>query len=134
MSPDAKALLEAALKISEQAYAPYSDFAVGAALLGANGITYSGCNIENASYGLTICAERVAMGCAIADGCREFTALALAGGDNRAITPCGACLQVLSEFCSPEMPIYSAPQKGIPLELKLSDCLPLTFGAADIKG
>ena len=95
-------LLAAAIDIREQAYAPYSKFLVGAALLTEDGQIISGCNVENASYGLTICAERNAVFAAVAQGHRQFQAIALAttGG----ATPCGACRQVLAEFCD-DLPI-----------------------------
>lgn len=134
MNAKAKTLIEAARLSAKNAYCPYSDFSVGAALLTTTGKIFTGCNVENASFGLTICAERVALASAIAQGARQFAALALVGGENAAATPCGACLQVLAEFCSPDMPIYAAPHKrGLPLELTLSDCMPITFTAEDLK-
>lgn len=89
-------LIQAAIDARENAYAPYSKFLVGAAVLTADGQVFGGCNVENASYGLTICAERIAAGTAVAAGSREITAVAIAtpGGHS----PCGACRQVLAEF------------------------------------
>jgi cytidine deaminase len=91
-------LLHQAWEARDQAYAPYSRFAVGAALLATDGRIFTGCNVENLSYGLTICAERVAIGAAIAAGARDFLALAVVADTDVPISPCGACRQVLSEF------------------------------------
>lgn len=97
-----QALIDAALAARAHAHAPYSNFQVGAALLTTSGNIITGCNVENASYGLTICAERVAVGSAVAAGEKQFVAMAIAtpGGH----TPCGACRQVIAEF-APELPI-----------------------------
>lgn len=100
-----------AQKAAENAYAPHSDFPVGAALLGINGKVYLGCNVENASYGLTSCAERNAVFAAIVDGCRDFEALAIAGGQDAPVMPCGACRQVLAEF-APTLEIHTTNLKG----------------------
>jgi len=101
-----EALYSAAASARACAHAPYSKFPVGAALLGADGRIFGGCNVENASFGLTLCAERGALARAIADGARQFRALALVGGGSRLLTPCGACRQALHEF-APELAVYS---------------------------
>ncbi|MBI1979488.1 MAG: cytidine deaminase, partial [Elusimicrobia bacterium] len=93
-------LIASAKKARDRAYAPYSKFKVGAALLTASGKVFTGCNVENASYGLSICAERVAVSKAISEGEKDFRALAIAGEKGREIVPCGACLQFLIEFSS----------------------------------
>ena len=123
---DVAALVAAALAARERSYSPYSKFAVGAALLTSTGEVFTGCNVENCSYGLTICAERTAACTAVAAGRREFTALALAlsGGG----TPCGACRQFLAEF-SPNLPIYivDADAPGKIMETSLDVLLPGRF-------
>ena len=93
-------LVAAAVKSRENAYAPYSKFRVGAAVMGVDGNVYTGCNIENVSYGLTMCAERTAIYKMVSQGCTKFTAIAIAAGENPADSaPCGACRQVMGEFC-----------------------------------
>jgi cytidine deaminase len=109
MTPAAIAdLLERAAVVSAHAHCPYSQYQVGSALLGADGHIYAGCNVENASYGLTICAERNAVFQAVAAGCRAFTAVAIVSGGPAMPFPCGACRQVLAEFGSPDLPVYIA--------------------------
>ena len=127
MSPDELAKIAAGA--SSTAYAPYSKFKVGAALLTENGEIYTGCNVENASYGMSICAERVATFKAISQGERAFRAIALSTKASAA--PCGACRQVLAEFCSPDLPVYIADGGGI-RTLTLGGLLPhgFTFGAS----
>jgi cytidine deaminase len=99
-------LINLACEALKKAHAPYSDYKVGAALLCADGTVFKGCNVENASYGLTNCAERTALFSAITAGQTEFTALAVAASSEPAPFPCGACRQVLAEFCGPDFPVY----------------------------
>lgn len=103
-----KELCALALEARKTAYAPYSGCLVGAALLAKNGKVYTGCNIENASFTPTVCAERVAIFKAVSEGVREFSAIAVCGGRKEVsgeFPPCGVCRQVLAEFCSPDFPI-----------------------------
>lgn len=107
MKVDTRLLIQEALLAREHAYAPYSDFAVGAALLSSNGVIYTGCNVESASYSPTNCAERTAIFKAVSEGVREFVAIAVVGGKKGIIPqdyawPCGVCRQVLMEFCDPQ--------------------------------
>jgi cytidine deaminase len=119
-------LIQAALQVREQAYAKYSRFAVGAALLAADGRVFVGCNVENVSYGLTICAERSAVFAAVAAGQRQFNLLAIASEGG--VTPCGACRQVLAEF-APELPILliDVARPSEIVEVNLRELLPGPF-------
>ena len=118
-------LLNAALSVRERAYAPYSKFLVGAAVLAKSGKIYTGCNIENASYGLTVCAERNALFSAVGAGEREFTALCVVGDTEAPISPCGACRQVMAEFKVPR--IILANLKDDIKEYTLEELLPYGF-------
>lgn len=128
---DTKDLIKAAETAAHRAYAPYSRFSVGAALLGKDGKIYSGCNVENASYGLTICAERVAIGAAIAHGCREFSQIVIYTDTPSPTPPCGACRQVLNEF-SPNLEVVLVNPQGIVGRLTLGELLPLAFGPGNL--
>lgn len=119
-------LINTARAARERAYAPYSNFRVGAALLTAEGRLYNGCNIENASYGLTICAERVALFKAVSNGEKNFAALAVISGGAEYCTPCGACRQVLIEF-APEMDVYMCNSRGEYKRQTVAALLPLSF-------
>lgn len=120
-----QALIAAAREVRQRAYAPYSHFAVGAAVLAADGTIYSGVNVENASYGLTVCAERHAIAQMIADGQTEFVAAAVATGNG--VTPCGACRQVMIEFAG-DVPIWIvAEDTGTVRQTTLHTLLPDFF-------
>ena len=127
-------LIEAALAQLSYAYAPYSDFKVGAALLAKNGTVYTGCNIENAAYAPTNCAERTAFFKAVYDGEREFERIAIVGGPEGSpadalCAPCGICRQVMMEFCNPEtFQIILADGKNKCIQLSLKEMLPYGFG------
>src|SRR5438874_3586889 len=123
MDAQFKDLIGSALKARLQAYAPYSKFAVGAAVRCKSGAVFAGSNIENISYGLTICAERVAIGSAVATGEREFVAIAVVADTIEPIAPCGACRQFLAEF-SPDLVIVSATVAGDRKIENLSNLLP----------
>lgn len=122
-------LIEAARQALTHAHAPYSGYRVGAALLCADGTVITGCNVENASYGLANCAERTAVFSAVAAGKRDFKAIAIAAGGEPAPFPCGACRQVLAEFCPPEFPVHVAHADGY-ATMALGDLLPHTFGTS----
>jgi cytidine deaminase len=118
-------LVKKAKSAAKTSYAPYSKFYVGAALLGNNGKIYTGANIENASYGLTLCAERAAVSKALSDGCRSFAAVAAVEKKKGVVSPCGACRQFLHEF-SPEMSI-AVKKKDSAVFVPLTELLPEAF-------
>ena len=124
-------LIGMAKEAMAQAYAPYSGYFVGAALLAADGKIYTGCNIENASFSPTICAERTAFAKAVSEGQRKFSAIAVCGGKEGVIQdafpPCGVCRQVMAEFCDKDFIIYLATPSGFQ-EFTLADLLPHSFG------
>jgi len=130
MNIDWPALAQRAREASQAAYAPYSRFHVGAALLVNDGRIFSGCNVENASFGLCICAERNAVFAAVAQGARSFVALAVATSNERPVTPCGACRQVLSEF-APSFEVRCYGQAGAELATSVTELLPHAFVADD---
>lgn len=129
MNPEG--LVAKAREAMEQAYAPYSGFRVGAALLAEDGSVYTGCNVENASYGSTLCAERAAVANAVVHGARQYRALAIVTEGSRAVPPCGACRQVLSEL-SPHLHVVSEAD-GERREWSLADLLPESFDGTFLK-
>ncbi|WP_026674666.1 cytidine deaminase [Alkalihalobacterium bogoriense] len=129
---DKQNIITEAKKAMDFAYVPYSNFKVGAALLTDSGKIYRGCNIENASYGLTNCAERTAIFKAISEGDKTFTAIAVIGDTSGPISPCGACRQVLVEHCPHDMPVFLTNLQGQTTETTISKLLPGAFTAEDL--
>ena len=128
-------LIESAKMAMEQAYSPYSGYKVGAALLCADGTIYTGCNVENASFSATNCAERTAFFKAVSEGKREFVAMAICGGKDGVIEdgfpPCGVCRQVMREFCEDDFKIYLIT-KGGTQDFTLGQLLPMSFAPENI--
>ena len=125
-------LMELAKEGREKAYVPYSKFKVGAALLTTDGKVYKGCNIENSGYSMTNCAERTAMFKAVSEGERDFAAIAIVADTEGPCSPCGACRQVISEFCAPNMPVYLTNMKGDVQETTVKELLPGAFSPEDL--
>jgi cytidine deaminase len=122
-------LIEPALHVRERAHAPFSKFKVGAALLGEDGQIYTGCNVENATYGLTVCAERVAVFKAVSEGARKFRRIVVAADTNVLTPPCGACRQILWEFCG-DIEVILTNLQGKTESLRLKDLFPRPFDAS----
>ena len=122
-------LIEAALQVRERAHAPFSKFKVGAALLGEDGQIYTGCNVENATYGLTVCAERVAVFKAVSEGVHKFRRIVVAADTNVLTPPCGACRQILWEFCG-DIEVILTNLQGKTESLRLKDLFPRPFDAS----
>ena len=137
MTVDTKTLIRRAIKAMERAYVPYSGFKVGAALLTESGELYEGCNIENAAYTPSNCAERTAFFKAVSEGELKFSAICIVGGKDGVLTgytaPCGVCRQVMMEFCDPEtFRVILAVNEDDYKEFFLKDLLPMGFGPADL--
>jgi cytidine deaminase len=120
-------MFSAAEKAKQNAWAPYSKFHVGAAVLTAEGEIVSGCNVENSSYGLSVCAERNAIGRAVGEGARKISAVVVVADTEKPCPPCGTCRQVIAEFASPETPIRSRTPDGEVARYTLSELLPFAF-------
>ncbi|MDR2977789.1 MAG: cytidine deaminase [Streptococcaceae bacterium] len=128
-----KKIAEMAKEAASQAYVPYSHFPVGAAIVSQESKVFLGCNIENASFGLSNCAERTALFKAVSEGIHDFSAIYIYGETESPISPCGACRQVLSEFCDDEMPVYLLSKN---LEVKATtilELLPYHFTKKDVE-
>ena len=139
MESQIKELVKTALSMRKMSYTPYSHFNVGAALLGADGKIYTGCNIENASYTPTNCAERTAFFKAVSEGVKDFTAIAIAGGKEDAVEldycpPCGVCRQVMSEFCKDDFKIILVKSETEYKEYTLTEILPERFTPVNLLG
>ncbi|MDZ4773633.1 MAG: cytidine deaminase [Planctomycetota bacterium] len=124
-------LVQRAVEVRDRAYSPYSKIRVGAALRAADGRIFTGCNVENASYGLTLCAERSAIVKAVSEGVREFTTIAITTNRESALMPCGACRQVLLEF-SPKLRVLVVGTSGKRREMTLDQLLPEAFKPTDL--
>lgn len=129
---DVSRLIAAAQAARANAYAPYSRFPVGAALLADDGSIHTGCNVENSSYGLSCCAERHAVAAAVSGGRRRFAAVAIAADSAAPVAPCGACRQVLSEF-NPRMTVVMIARDGRTKTARLDRLLPYSFGPRSLK-
>lgn len=129
-----KELIQEAITIRSKAYVPYSNFPVGAALLTKSGKIYTGCNIENAAYPVSCCAERVAIFNAVADGESEFSEMAVAADTKRPVRPCGSCRQVMSEFFNNDMNIHLSNLHNSIKTVTVEELLPFSFQPEDLAG
>jgi len=120
-------LVKLALEAKDSAYAPYSGFHVGAALIADDGRVYTGCNVENSSYGATICAERTAIVKAVSEGAGKIRAVAVTSDSETYTVPCGSCLQVMSEFCDSDTKLYLANKNGQYIEYTFKEVYPQSF-------
>lgn len=125
-------LIQEAIEARKQAYTPYSHFPVGAAVLTSDNHVYRGCNIENASFGLTNCAERTAIFKAVSEGEKEIKAIAIVADTKGPVSPCGACRQVMAEFCNEETKVYLTNLDGDIQETSISGLLPGFFTSKDM--
>jgi len=132
MDSTSEKLIEEAAKVREMAYAPYSNFKVGAAVITKSGKIYTGCNVESASYGLTVCAERVAIWKAVSEGEKEFTEIAVVADTKELTPPCGVCRQIIWEFCG-DVPVVFANLKGDVETVQMKELLPRAFDTKFLK-
>ena len=126
-----KEIIKIAERMLSRSYAPYSGFCVGAAILGKNGAVYTGCNVESASYGATVCAERSAVCAAVADGCREFDTVAVISSGDDYCSPCGICRQMIFEF-GVNIRVLCAKSPDDYKEFSISELLPVGFGPSSL--
>lgn len=127
MKSNIETLVEAAKNARQKAFAPYSKFLVGAAVETKSGKIYAGCNVESASYGLTVCAERIAIWKAVSEGEREFVSIAVVADTEELTSPCGACRQIIWEFCG-DVPVILTNLTGKTETVRMSELLPKAFG------
>jgi len=132
MNEDLQKLIEAALDVRERAYAPFSNFRVGAAVSTKSGKIYTGCNVESASYGLTVCAERVAIWKAVSEGEKELTNIAVVADTQELTPPCGVCRQIIWEFCG-DVPVTFANLHGKTETVQMKELLPRAFDTKFLK-
>lgn len=128
-SIDSAELFSVALDARSRAHAPYSKFKVGAALVTKEGQVFDGCNVENASYGGTVCAERVAILSAVSAGFSQFTEICVVAESKKLVPPCAICLQTMAEFCQPDFKIHLSTPKGIEKSYTLGEVLPFPFNS-----
>lgn len=126
-------LVQAARTARERSYSPYSEFAVGAAVLTDDGTIFSGCNLENRCFGLALCAERSAFAAAIAAGHRRFAAVVVVADASPPATPCGMCRETMAEFCGPDLPLLLVNLNGGRRELKLGELFPFPFELPQVR-
>ncbi len=126
-------LIQAAIDSKEKAYAPYSKFNVGAALLTTDNEIFTGANVENASYSLTMCAERIAVYKAVVAGKKKYKSVAIAGNTDEPLAPCGACRQVLAELCGSDLDVIMISRTGDTKKVKLNELLPYSFKSIHLK-
>ncbi len=131
MSSKVEKMVKAARDARRRATAPYSGFKVGAAIRAVSGVIYSGCNVENATLGLTVCAERVALFKALSEGARRFTDVAVVTAAERPTPPCGACRQLLWEYCG-DVPVHLVSTRGKRKSFTLAELLPYAFDKRDL--
>ncbi len=132
MNEESKELIESAKQVREKAFAPFSNFRVGAAVKTKSGKIFTGCNIESASYGLTVCAERVAIWKAVSEGEKEFTNIAVVADTKELTPPCGTCRQIIWEFCG-DVPVTFANLKGNVETVQMKNLLPRAFDTKFLK-
>lgn len=131
-TPTLDALFDEALAVREHAYAPYSGFAVGAALITDAGLVFTGANVENAAYPLGLCAEAAAIGAMASAGGRRIVAIMVVGDGETLVTPCGGCRQRIAEFADPQTMVHVGGLRGVRASFRLAELLPAAFGPANL--